>query len=64
MIIKIIETKESDGNWYKVYADDTCKACIRIDNKEEGEALERITEIFDFWVENKGESKIIKSIDV
>lgn len=66
MKLQLIKTKESDGNWYKIYYDDRIKACIKIDTTEEGEetALRRATEIYDFLKENKGQSQIIKEDEV
>jgi hypothetical protein len=60
MKIDIIMTKESDGNWYKVRIDEKVKSCIRIDNKEEGEAYKRATEIYEFYVQAQGEHQIIR----
>lgn len=59
MEIKLIQTVESDGNWYKVYVGEQIKACVKIYPDKEGEAFNRAKEIFDFYVENKGEEKVI-----
>jgi hypothetical protein len=62
MKIKLIQTKESDGNWYKIYTDDTCQSCVKINEGDEDKSLLRATEIFDFLQENKGRSKLIKEV--
>jgi len=64
MKIELIKTKESDGNWYKVYVDDWPQSCIKILIGREDEALERATEIYDFLIENKGDKQIIKSNEI
>ena len=64
MKIELIKTKESDGNWYKVYVDDWPKACIKIFNGREDESLKRAIEIYDFLIENKGDKQIIKSNEI
>jgi hypothetical protein len=64
MKIDIIKTCESDGNWYKVRIDGSTKACIRIDNKPEGEALAKATEIYDFYVNNEGEFQVVKEVEI
>jgi hypothetical protein len=60
MKIKLIQTKESDGNWYKIYADADCKACFKIYEGEEIKSFKRAMEVFDFLLENKGGVKVIK----
>jgi hypothetical protein len=64
MTITLIQTKETDGDWYKVKVDDYTKACIGIYPGREETAYLRALEIFTFLVENKGEAKVIKSLDV
>lgn len=61
MEIKLLQSSESDGDWYKVFAGDKCKACICIRTGEEDKALQSAFRIFNFYVENKGYDKLIKS---
>lgn len=64
MKIDIIMTSESDGDWYIVRIDEKTKSCIRIDNKEEGEAFFRATKIYDKYVEWGGQFKVIKETEI
>ena len=61
MTIELIQTKESDGDWYKVKLDGNFKACVKIYPDDNGKALERATAIYDFIKESKGDFKVIKS---
>jgi hypothetical protein len=62
MEIKIVKTKEADGDWFKVKVDESTIACLEFGKycKEE-DALKRAEEIYDFWVQNKGREEVIKS---
>lgn len=63
MKIQLIQTAESDGNWLKVKVDSSTKACISISRGIE-EAMSRAKQIFDFYVENKGQDKVIEEVEV
>lgn len=63
--IELIKTRESDGDWYKVYVDGECKACCGMQYVLEEKALARAEEIFNFLVENKGNNRqIIKTVEI
>jgi len=66
MKIELIKTKESDGDWYKICFDGTCRACFGYGTgkRSEEEALERATEVYNFYKENKGIIQVIKSEEV
>jgi hypothetical protein len=65
MKIQLIETKESDGDWYKVYVNGNVKSCICKNSKirTEEESLKRAEEIFQFYYENDGKDKVIKEFE-
>lgn len=61
MKIELIQTKEPDGDWYKIRIDDSTQQCISINPGKEEEALKRANDIYDFYKECKGKFKTIKS---
>jgi hypothetical protein len=65
MKVTIVETKESDGDWIKVFVDEKPYACIgfgegRIKTREQ--AFTRANEIAVFCFENGGTQKILKEL--
>ena len=66
MKVTIVETKESDGDWIKVYVNGTLNACIGFGEgrlRTRGEALARANEIAVFCFENGGTQKILKELE-
>ncbi len=63
MKLEIIKTKETDGDWLKVFCDDNCKACLKLGttSRTDEETMNRALEIYDFLKENKGTAQVIKS---
>lgn len=64
MLIELIKTKESDGDWFKIRVDGHTKTCLGIRGEKEVETAKRAEEIFNFYVENKGNDQIIKSFEI
>ena len=64
MKVTLIETKECDGDWYKVLVDDMTKACLKKNGtRPPEETLKRAEEIFQFYYENNGKDKILKEFE-
>ncbi len=66
MKLQIVETKESDGNWIKVYLNGECKACYRLGetaSRSRDEAVAEAEEMFQFILENGDNKKILKEYE-
>jgi hypothetical protein len=64
MKIELVKTKESDGDWLKVYVDGNIKSCTKIYAGEEEKNLARAMEIYEWFVENHEGYKVIKSTEI
>ena len=62
MKIQIIESAESDGNWYKVYLDGNLQSCHKKDTtyRSNEDALHEAERVFNFILENGANQKVIK----
>ena len=66
MKVQIIETAESDGNWYKVCLNGFCQVAFkkdRIDRSNE-DALHEAERVFNFILEHGKNEKVIKEIEI
>ena len=61
MKLQIVETRESDGNWYKVKQDDRVVACFKkdIEGRTNEQSFARAQEIARFIWENGSTEKIL-----
>ena len=65
MKLQIRESIESDGKWLKVYKDDSCKACFKLDTtvRTNDEARQKADEVFRYILENGDSERIIKEYE-
>jgi len=64
MKLQIIETKDSDGDWFKIRLNGEIIKWISIDRFNTREdALERVDEMAMFIWENNGDEKVIKELE-
>ena len=65
MKLQIRESIESDGKWLKVYRDNICKACFKLDTeiRTNAEAMKRAEEVFQYMLENGDSERIIKEYE-
>ena len=65
MKVQIKESIESDGHWLKVYKDNLCKACFKLDEsyRTNDETMKKAEEIFHFIIENGDSERIIKEYE-
>jgi len=64
MKLQIIETKDSDGNWFKIRLNGEIIKWISISRfKSRDEALARTNEMAMFIWENNGDEKVIKELE-
>ena len=65
MKLQIIETKDSDGDWFKIRLNGETVKFISISRfKSRDEALARTNEMALFIWENNGDEKVIKEMEV
>ena len=65
MKLQIIETKDSDGDWFKIRLNGETVKFISISRfKSRDEALARTNEMAMFIWENNGDEKVIKEMEV
>jgi predicted RNase H-like HicB family nuclease len=62
MKIELVKTKEADGDWFKIKVDGSTQQCIGFGKYiTEEEALKRAEEIYEFYVQNKGNEEVLMS---
>lgn len=67
MKIELIKTKETDGEWYKVYVDGLIKDIFGFKHIPEEDAKKKAMAVFNFYVEfakNGFAKEIIESIEI